>query len=243
MKKAVFVAAALLLAAVGASAAGIETVAYNELVMSISRAKPPVVSGRFVVFTATGTARHAGISFEHENYSTIHSLKRLTRRDESGKPRLDETKTRVDSVLFFIAEVPPSVDKLRYRMVIDGLWTVDPLNDSTEYDYPNGIRVSTVAVERYETFETKETNRGLVRFTYTARSGSTIRLAGSFNNWDSFMYEMEETAPGRYELYLPLPRGTWYYAFFEGMSQLPDLANEERVYTKDGRIASVVRVD
>ncbi len=243
MKKALLLAAALAAAATGATAAGIESVAYNELVMSISREKAPVVSGRYVVFTAAGTARHVGISFEHENYRRIHSLKRLTRLDESGKPRLDETGNGVNSVLFFIAEVPPSVDTLRYRMVIDGLWTVDPLNASSEYDYENGMRVSTVAVERYEPFKTKEADGGLVRFACEARAGSSIRLAGTFNNWDPFMYEMEETAPGRYEIYLPLPRGTWYYAFFEGMSQLPDTTNEERVYTKDGRVASVVRVN
>lgn len=128
-------------------------------------------------------------------------------------------------------------------MVIDGLWTVDPLNEATEYDYDNGMRVSTVAVERYEQFRTKDVSGGLVRFACEARAGSSIRLAGSFNNWDPFMYDMEEIAPGRYEIYLPLPRGTWYYAFFEGMSQIPDAANDERVYTKDGRVASVVRVD
>ncbi len=220
--------------------ADIESVAYNNLVASISRVQEPVVSGKYIIFTASGNARHTGIAFEHENYKKTWSFQRIVRRDELGKPQKAENGKLREQILFFIAEVPPGMREIRYRMVIDGLWTTDPLNAGTAYDYASGMTVSTIPVDYYEIFQTQNVNRGEVRFTYSGKPQSTIRLAGSFNNWDPFMYEMTEFREGQYELVLPLPAGTWYYAYYEGTTQLPDNTNAERVYTRDGRIASVV---
>jgi hypothetical protein len=247
MKRILSMTLAAICLALPLSGAGIESATYNNLVSSITRAREPVPvtteSGRYVIFTATGTSRYTAIAFEHENYTVIHSFKRLNRKDAEGKPEKDEKGAEIGPVLFYIAEVPPEHSELRYRMVVDGLWTTDPLNKSSVYDYQNGMMVSTLPVEYYEVFQTSNVNRGQVRFTYTGTPGSEIRLAGTFNNWDPFMYEMTEIKPGQYELVLPLPRGTWYYAYFEGTNQLPDTTNHQRVYTKDGRVASVVIVE
>lgn len=225
-----------------AAGAGIEAITYNNLVSGISRCRGPIPSGRYVVFTASGDARFTGIAFEHERYAKVWSFQRLVRRNEKGDPEIQPDGKPFTPVLFYIAEVPPGMRELRYRLVIDGLWTTDPLNGQTEYDYLNGMTVSVVPVEYYEIFRTNSVNNGEVRFAYEGESGKTITLAGSFNNWDPFMYEMTETAPGKYELALPLPAGTWYYAYYDGAEQLRDAKNENRVYTKDGRIASVVTV-
>ncbi len=233
--------AALILAA-PAFGAGIESVAYNNLVASISRVREPVVSGKYIIFTASGSARHTGIAFEHEQYKKTWSFQRIVRRDELGKPQKDENGQLREQILFYIAEIPPGMREIRYRMVIDGLWTTDPLNKSTAYDYDSGMNVSSIPVDYYEIFQTQNVNRDVVRFTYNGTTGRTIRLAGTFNNWDPFMYEMTEFREGQYELVLPLPAGTWYYAYYEGTSQLPDNTNAERVYTRDGRVASVVEV-
>ena len=243
MKRIYLVLIAALCLALPASGAGIESTAYNNLVATITRVREPVVSGKYVVFTAPGNARHVGISFEFEKYQQIHSFKRIIRRDEFGKPQKDETGKLRDEILFYVAEIPPATSELRYRMVIDGLWTTDPQNGAIAYDYDNGMDVSTLPVTYYENFQTNNVSRGQIRFACEAKPGMTVTLAGTFNNWDPFMYEMEETSPGRYELALPLPRGTWYYAYFLGTSQLADTTNHERVYTKDGRVASVVTVD
>jgi len=224
-------------------ASGIESVKYSSLVAQISRASAPViVDGRYVIFTASGNARHTAISFEYENYTKSYSFQRLVRKDENNKPRVDANGKTDMGVLFYIAEIPSALHEIRYRMVIDGLWTTDPLNAQTEYDYNDGMMVSTLPVDYYEVFQTANVNQGQVRFTYEGTPGSMIELAGSFNNWDPFMYEMTETSPGKYELLLPLPAGTWYYAYFEGTTQLKDNTNSERVYTKDGRVASAVTV-
>lgn len=221
----------------------IESVAYARLVSSISTPSAPVASGKYIIFTARGDVRHTGIAFRHEDYKIIHSLERMVKRDEMGLPQKDSSGKLLDTVLFYIAKVPPGMNEIQYRLVINGLWTTDPMNRSTAYDRENRMNVSTVAVTRYETFKTDYVAKGQVRFTCPSKPGATVRLAGSFNAWDPFMYEMKETSPGYFELELPLPAGTWYYAYFEGMSQIPDTTNPERVYTRDGKVASVVRVE
>ena len=223
--------------------AGIESITYNNLVAGISRVREPVITGKYIIFTASGSARFTGIAFEHEKYRKTWPFKRIVKKDELGLPQKDATGKPVDTILFYIAEIPPDMSEIRYRMVIDGLWTTDPQNTSIVYDYENGMNLSRVAVEKYEIFATSNRNQGQVRFTYEGKSGSTIRLAGTFNSWDPFMYELTETSYGKYELVLPLPAGQWYYAYFEGTTQLRDTTNTERVYTKDGRVASVVIVE
>lgn len=243
MKRLVSIITAVVLSLMPLASSEIESVTYIRLVSSVSQPAPPVVSGKYVIFTARGDARHAGIAFRHENYKTIHSFERIVKRDEFGLPQKDASGKPLETVLFFIAKIPPGTNELQYRMVLNGLWTTDPLNANTTYDRENRITVSTLSVPEYETFQTDNIHNGEVRFICRAEPGRNIRLAGSFNNWDPFMYELAETVPGQYELILPLPRGTWYYAYFEGTEQLPDFTNPDRVYTKDGRVASVVRID
>lgn len=222
--------------------ADIEAVTYSKLVSTISRAREPILNGSHAIFTANGDARHIGIAFEHEGYRTIHSFQRIVRKDEFGKPQKDAQGKPLETILFYITHIPEGMHALRYRMVIDGLWVTDPLNKKTEYDYTNGMHVSTLPVQYYEVFQTNNVSPGQVRFVYEGKPNSHIRLAGTFNNWDPFMYELTETKEGYHELLLPLPRGTWYYSYYEGTERLPDTTNSERVYTKDGRVASVVVV-
>ncbi|HNQ96878.1 MAG TPA: isoamylase [Treponemataceae bacterium] len=223
-------------------AAGIEAITYSNLVSTISRVRSPAVSGTYVVYTASGRARHTGIAFEHENYTQVHSFQRLIRKDEFGKPRRTESGKLEDTILFYIAQIPPQTSAIRYRIVVDGLWTADPENPLQEWDAERGFSVSVLEVDSYEVFKTSNVQSNTVRFTCIAPSGQKVSLAGSFNNWDPFMYEMTETSAGMYELTLPLPRGTWYYAYFQGTTQVPDTTNSDRAYTRDGRVASVITI-
>ncbi len=223
------IAAALL------SAAGIDPLTADKLVAEITRVSPPVTKGEYVIFTADSAYRYAGIAFDFENFRTIHTFQRLVSRDENGK--------EFDSLLFFIAEIPKDVSSINYRMVIDGLWTTDPQNPITAYDNRTGMMLSSLPVTRISEPKTDRTESGTVRFIYQGERGQTIRLAGSFNNWDSFMYELKETSPGFYELDLPQPRGTYYYTFLNGTTALTDTTNPDRGYTKDGRVASILTVN
>ncbi|MEL3912999.1 isoamylase [Treponema pedis] len=206
---------------------------YGQLVETISRVGIPKIEGRYIIFTASGK-RHAGISFAHEDYRHIHSFKKLVRSDFQSDAE--------NQILFYIFQIPDGIGEIRYRLVIDGLWSSDPENPDSVFDYTHGMSVSVVNVPFYKEYKTSIEGKNLVRFTYIGEAKQRIKLAGTFNNWDPFMYEMEEVVPGRYELALNLPKGTWFYAYFSGSMQLPDSTNKNYVYTADGRRASVITI-
>ncbi|CEM62743.1 isoamylase [Treponema phagedenis] len=231
--KLVFFLSAIFCAAAGFCSEQIEPLVYNSLVDSIHKAKEPSIQGKYIIFTANGSSRYAGIAFAHENYKKIYSFKKLN---------LETTgKTSNDPVLFFIMPIPEGMRQIRYRMVIDGLWTADPYNANQIYDYAEKMSVSILDVPFQKEYKTNVEN-GLTQFVYQGEAGQRISLAGTFNAWDPFMYVLKEISPGYYELYLPLPPGTWLYAFFKDGNQLPDIANSDHVYTVDGRTASVLQV-
>ena len=54
---------------------------------------------------------------------------------------------------------------------------------------------------------------------------------------------MRETTPGIYEFDLPLPPGTYQYAFYNGMNTIVDRTNPIRCYAPDGKQASQITVN
>ena len=84
---------------------------------------------------------------------------------------------------------------------------------------------------------------GYTHFVCFAEPGKKIRLGGTFTNWDSWIYTMNEVFPGRYELDLPLPPGTHYYSYFVEMSSFLDNTNPQKGYREDGKIVSCIKVE
>ncbi|UTY23187.1 glycogen-binding domain-containing protein [Treponema denticola] len=210
-----------------------ESDVYKKLVESIVRIEPPKIKDGYIIFTATGK-RHVGIVFSHEDYKKIHSFKKLIPGE------LSEEK---ETVFFHIFTIPEEFTEIKYRLVIDGLWSSDPLNKNTFFDFNHNMSVSRISVPYKKEYRTEVSNKNSVKFTYLGEPKKSVSLAGSFNNWDPFMYELTEVSPGRYELNLNLPSGTWIYAYFSGGTQLPDTTKKDYVYTIDGRVASVIRID
>ncbi|MBO5137558.1 MAG: isoamylase [Spirochaetaceae bacterium] len=205
------------------------------LVSEIEEVSAPVVDGDYIIFTATDNARHVGIAFDFENFKTIHSFEKLTRKD------LDEEVTT--SLYFYILEVPKSIQYVSYRLVIDGLWTIDPTNPLQWFDTRANLTLSRVEIFREVEPATSIPTKNKVHFVYQGEPGLQIRLGGSFTNWDSSIYVMKETSPGFYELELSLPKGTYYYAFYDGITSFIDSSNPERTYSVDGKAASVITVE
>jgi len=62
----------------------------------------------------------------------------------------------------------------------------------------------------------------LVQFRLQAADASTVRLAGSFSNWQP-QYDLHQTSPGIWTITLPLPRGVYDYSFvIDGQRWVPD---------------------
>lgn len=202
------------------------------LITTISEPQAPLVKDGYIIFTSDAKSRSVGIAFDFENFSKIHQFEKLNFYDTDSKP--------VSSVYFYIQKVPSKTTEVKYSLIIDGLWTCDPLNEIIDYDFDTRIKLSKVFIEKIDSPVTQEVDSNYVHFVYEGKSGETIRLAGSFTNWDSFIYELKETSEGFYELTLPLPKGKHYYAFFRGAESFTDITNPNKIYMVDGRKASVI---
>lgn len=207
----------------------------NTILSQISSPKSPQIVGDYVVFTAASNARHTGIVFDFENFRTIHSFERLNTYDYDGK--------EVDSVLFYILKLPKNSNQISYRLIIDGLWTVDPNNTIKIYDDDIKTELSRVILNRKEEMITKVVESNTVKFIYSGESGQKIRVGGSFTNWDSYIYQLAEVTPGLYEIEIPLASGTYYYNFYKGINSFTDTKNPDKAYTPDGRVASVISIN
>jgi hypothetical protein len=225
----------------------------SEYLLTLTRPIAPVVIDGQVIFTLPSTYRRAGVAFAHENWAKIHRFRKLELPIDDVAPFVEKSKTprqfyHDSGIMFTVYDPPPGTAVLEYRLIADGLWITDPLNDESRFDISSGVKNSLVYLDPdsspAQEAETAKTtgNDERIRFHYNADSGSTVYLAGSFNNWDPFMYEMREESPGTYTLALGLPPGTYQYVFFDRGAFYPDLSNPERTYLLDGRIASVLNV-
>ena len=146
------------------------------------------------------------------------------------------------SYYFYIIEVPKKIPRVCYRLVIDGLWTVDPQNENTIYNDTENYALSYIDLPPVEFEVTEKLDNGMTHFVCHAESGKKIRLGGTFTNWDSWIYEMKETVPGKYEIDIPLHPGTYYYSYYSGITSFLDETNPLRGYSPDGKIVSFITV-
>lgn len=205
-----------------------------ELVIRIKDVQAPQLKGDYVIFTADSDSRFVGIAFDFENFHIIHPYQIRKIYDADG----EVTK----SFFFYILKLDKSMTDIRYRVVVDGLWTLDPTNTEKKYDRATGLMLSYFDANRDIPPATEVQKDGIVRFVYQGEAKQQVRLGGSFTNWDSWIYEMKEVKPGLYEFDLPLPPGTYQYAFFTGVNMMVDRSNPQRCYSPDGKVASQLTV-
>jgi hypothetical protein len=196
-----------------------------------------------IIFTAPSSHRRVGIAFAHEGFSRVYWFQTLMVREEpakipaGGKPPPESY--RDSGIRFYAFTIPEDLREVEYRLVIEGLWTFDPLNPRRRLDPASGqIRSFVPCGEVKRPPVPVDMSPGLLTFTYAAESGERITVGGSFNGWDPFMYELRESSPGSYSLTLPLPPGVYQYVFFHRGERFPDPRNSRRVYTREGHIAS-----
>lgn len=207
---------------------------YDKIIREIRNPQAPVVTDDYIVFSADPSHRFVGVAFDFENYQTIHPFQLLKTQDMDNKVK--------NTVLFYCYERKHQVSSIKYRLVIDGLWTTDPENPEKEYDENVHLYFSKVSGLGEIATYTKQSDSSYTHFIYKGESGLDLKLAGNFTNWDPWIYTMNETKPGFYELDLPLPDGKYYYSYFVGLVPVLDNTNPNKVYTDDGRTANVIVV-
>ena len=240
-----FITAVLLILIIGnIGAVDIDSFQFIDYLRAKTAPGKPEIYENSAVFTAPSAFQRVGISFAHEGYSRVHWFRRLMipanmaeLAATAKKPKnIDPNKD--SGIMFHVESIPAGVKNMDYRLIVDGLWMADPLNPLTVAG-PSGVVESRLPLPANSRLEAAAGMQGgTYRFSYRTVPGETITVAGTFNNWDPFMYEMREVSPGYYTLTLVLAPGKFQYLFFHRGEGVPDPANLNRFYTRDGRIIS-----
>ena len=208
----------------------------------------PVIHENSVIFSASSEFRRVGVAFAHENFSNVHWFRLLmVSQDRANAPippgQREPDPFKDSGILFFIYQIPEDLNELEYRLVINGLWTVDPANPGSRRDPVSGLALSVLPVPPRRI--TPNPLRGLpngLNFSFNGPPGEIVTVAGDFNGWDPFMYELREYPAGVYSITIPLPPGTYQYVFFNRGERFTDPYNPRRVYSRDGSAASEIVV-
>ena len=223
-----------------------ETYEIIDKLLNLSGPGTPEIHGNFVIFTAESSLRRVGISFAHENFARVYWYRQLLIPRESIDMIVPKGETPPDPLIdsgiqFHVYEVPSHVMELEYRLIINGLWTTDPINPESRRDPVSSLSMSILRLppRPVRPHPLNGQPEGL-SFTYRGPPGETITVAGNFNGWDPFMYELREGPRGTYTLTIPLPSGTYQYVFFHRGRRFTDPFNPVRIYGRDGSAASEV---
>jgi hypothetical protein len=197
-----------------------------------------------VVFTTGASHQRVGIAFAHEGFARVHWFRQFfLPRDyaelfEDGRVIRDIDTTVDSGIMFHIQTIPLGARYLDYRLIIDGLWTADPLNPVTVTNSAGIVKSRVALPAPSQTMFAAALHPGTFQFNFRAEPGEIVTVGGSFNNWDPFMFEMREVSPGFFSLTLPSPPGRFQYVFFHRGEPVPDPANMRRLYRRDGRVVS-----
>jgi len=229
-----------------AAAADPESYEVIDRLLSLSGPGAPEIIDNAVIFTHTSQCRRAGVAFAHEGFSSVHWFRLLMIPQDPLQTLIPEGKKFPDpykdsGILFYIHEIPEDVQELEYRLIIDGLWTVDPANPVRRRNAASGLEYSVLPLPvREKTPEIFRGPPGTLNFSFQGPPGEIVTVAGSFNGWDPFMYKMKEGPAGIYSFTLPLPPGRYQYIFFHRGQRRLDPHNPNRVYSRDGAVVSEI---
>jgi len=221
--------------------------ALNRL-LSLPGPGAPVIQGNLVIFTADSSLRRVGVAFAHEDFSAIYWFRPLLVSQDRLYPIVQPDQRIPDSyrdsgIQFHVYQLPDHLRELEYRLIINGLWTIDPANPLSRRDPVTGLNLSVLNLPA-RAVRPNPLN-GLpagLSFTFNGPPGEIITVAGSFNSWDPFMYELREGPAGVYSITIPLPPGVYQYVFFHRGERFVDPYNPRRSYARDGSAASEIIV-
>jgi hypothetical protein len=217
-------------------------------ILSVTHAKAPYL------FTASdGTSflilsyarhdkpvRHVGAVFSHEGYRKVHTFYRnIIENEETSEKR---------AVFVLPYELAEEIEEVKYRLVVDGLWTRDPRNPRYIYDKKE-VPLSVFHFPQTERRVApplggpKITNDTVV-FEYRGKPKQRVFVTGSFSHWDPFAHPMEEILPGEYRSApLRLPSGTHHYYYIVNGEDILDPVNLKKDWNASGQPASRLEIE
>jgi hypothetical protein len=244
--KTIFAAALLVICICASEAADTESYQFIDRLLGYTEPGPPELYEDAVLFTASSSLRRVGVAFAYEGFAKVYWFRQLlVPQDPLGAPvpkgRKKPAPYKDSGILFYVHQPPEDLGELEYRLIIDGLWTSDPANPLVRRDKTTGLRASVLPLPNVKKSPGPlDGPKGSLSFNFKGPSGESVTVAGSFNDWDPFMYELIENPAGVYTLTLPLPPGTYQYVFFHRGEQYLDPYNFRRVYGKNGKAVSEI---
>jgi hypothetical protein len=215
-----------------------------DYLISLSEPGAPQIVDNYVVFTASSNLRRIGVAFADEDFSKVHWFRQFQIRRDPLEIPITEKKPNMykdSGIVFYVHQLPEDKTQIDYRLIINGLWTTDPTNSNTRMDHISGLSWSTIAVPYREIIHNPlKGPPGSLSFLFKGPPGETVSVAGSFNGWDPFMYELKEGPAGNYSINIPLPPGTYQYVFFYRGQRYLDPYNGKRNFTREGKVASEI---
>ena len=199
----------------------------------LTAAEPPVVIGDSILlsYAFPGGVRDGGIhavqaAFSHEGFGTLHVFS----RNRNG---------------VYVLSIPRTygLTEFTYRLVVDGIWTTDPVNPDVVSD-AFGVAMSRFTIAAVQTPSGDSPvllDNGLVEFSLLGKTGQHVTIVGSFNGWDPFMTSMVEH-DGVFRRTLRLPPGEHLYYFLVDGLRVPDPGNSRQKLHRDGQIVSILDV-
>ena len=250
IKMGTYLAVILFLFSVGYShAVDIDSVISDQLMDRLLSLKGPVapeVLDNLVIFTASSSLRRVGIAFANEGFSKVHWFRQLlVPRDPNEIPEDEKKPNRYkdSGIVFYLHQLPEGALEIEYRLIIDGLWTTDPYNPDSRRDTA-GLSISILSIPpRHVVPHPLKGPSGSLSFVFKGPPGEMVSVGGSFNNWDPFMYELREGPAGTYSINIPLPPGRYQYVFFHRGQRYPDPYNQNRIFSRNGLIASEIVIE
>ncbi len=188
----------------------------------------PILTQDTIIFSYLGAkkTRTVSIAFEHDQFRQLYTCQKNPHNV---------------FVLFFPR--PEGMTVLRYRFIVDGLWTIDP-NADIESDN-HGIQISVLSLPEISITQPTGVSRlsdRAFRFAYEGNTGSRVSVIGDFNRWDPFLIPLEESLiqPGYYSTVVDIPETARYYRYVVDGKEIIDPANKRVQRNRWGESASIL---
>ena len=222
-----------------------QSLSSHRYIAGLTEATSPVyhVDSDSIVFTYQAQdgrfqPRYVGIVFAHENFIPVYELQYFDSKDDAGN-----FLSRVYYIFLPIDEQIETLAEIQYRYIVDGSWIADPLNPSFVQKIGGGM-ISLMPMPAKRKIPSvsplidgdEDGHAKVVTFLYQADPGEEVFLAGSFNNWDPFMYPLTENPviPGKYEIKIRLLPGRYQYNYYYRGRRVKDPLNAQSSYDIEG---------
>lgn len=147
-------------------------------------------------------------------------------------------------VWFYLLTETPGQDRVKYKFIVDGLWTSDPQNPWKSYD-GNGSYVSMlepVRTSEGRNLSFRVVDKNLIEFRIYRPEARFISIVGDFNSWNPENDLLEKGDDGVWRLTKRLGKGAYRYKYIVDGKWQPDYFNSNSASDEMGGICSVVRI-